>query len=288
MKYFLLISLLFFNLSANSDLKNNYFVFSDTIMLSDIVKSVKKDVKLYTITEGRYTKKVKSKDLLKLLNQYGYSKYNAKHAYIKFTRQSPIDTSKIKEKIRDFYKKRYYNIQIKNIEVHPRGYVKKLFTEYTLKIKEKNALHKNGIISIKSNKNREIFFNYYINAFVNVYKVKYAIKRNTELSMINSRKVKIPLDRFKAMPLQELKNATIQSKHHIKKDTILTTRDIRKLFLIRKGSNVNIFLYNANMSITFSAKATQNGSYGDIINVVKNDGKKIKVFVSGKHKAEVR
>lgn len=288
MKYILLITLFILQLLANTDIKKNYYVYSDDIMLSDVIKNVKKDVKIYSITEGRYTKKIKSKDLIKLLKKYGYTNYHAKHAYVQFTKQSPIDTSRIEQEIRDFYTKRYKDIKIKNIEVHPRGYIDSLFKEYSVKIKERNALHKNGIIAIKSQKNREIFFNYSIDANVHVYKTKKEIKRYSELSIVNCKKTTLHLDKFKAMPLQELKSGIFQSKHHIKKDTILTTRDISKLFLVKKGSNVNIFLYNANMSITFSAKALQNGSYGDIISVIKNNGKRMKVLVIGKHKAEVR
>ncbi len=38
------------------------------------------------------------------------------------------------------------------------------------------------------------------------------------------------LQKFRALPLQEIKKATLQVKHRVKKDFILTDRDVIGLF----------------------------------------------------------
>jgi flagella basal body P-ring formation protein FlgA len=49
-----------------------------------------------------------------------------------------------------------------------------------------------------------------------------------------------------------------------------------------------VSLYGDNMAITFSAKALQDGKVNDIIKVQKSDGKRLKVKVIGKNRAEMR
>jgi len=65
-------------------------------------------------------------------------------------------------------------------------------------------------------------------------------------------------------------------------------RDVSELDLVRRGERVNIFINDANIEISFSAKALQNGKLGSIIEVLNQEGKRIKVIVTGKNRAEVR
>jgi flagella basal body P-ring formation protein FlgA len=288
LKYFVVALLIFINLHANTLLKKNYYVDSNSVKLSDIVPSVKDEKVLYTFLEGRHTKRVKSSQLIKLLQGYGLKEFRSKYAYIQFTQKSPIDISKLESLIKEQYKEHYKEIEIENISLHPRGYIEEIAKEYTIKIQSKNYLHRKGIISIKSFDGKDTFFDYTIKAKVTIYRARKDIKRNSELSALNTRKRTVVLEKFKAMPIQEIKKSTFQSKHRIKKGTILTIRDTMPLFLIRRGSSVNVSLDNSNLSISFSAKATKNACMGDIISVVKRNGKKIKVRVTAKHRAEVR
>ena len=288
LKYFLITIFFLFNLQANTVLNKNYYVNSKSIKLSDIVPAVKSDKILYTFAEGKHTKRVKSSQLIKLLELNGLKEFTSRHAYVRFTQKSPIDTSKIELLIKEHYKEHYKNINIENISVHPRSYIKEIPKEYTIKIQSKNYLHRSGIVAIKSFNGRDTFFSYDINAKVSIYRARQDIKRNSELSALNTRKKSILLEYFKAMPVQEIKKSTIQSKHSIKKGTILTIRDIAPLYLIKRGSSVNVSLDSSNLSISFSAKAVQNGCLGDIISVVKSNGKKIRVRVTARHSAEVR
>ena len=284
----LLFLFLSINLFADIYLKSNYYVKDREVMLSSVVKNVKSDIKLFTIDKSRYSKRVKSKDMLKILKSHKIKEYKSKHSYVQFTLKSPINTAKIKNEIEKFYKEQYKQIKIKNISVEPRSYMEILPNSYETVLKSKSHLFKNGTLYIKTDENKKIFFNYKILAEIVVYTAKDEIKRNSELSKFNCKKKSIILDKFRAMPLQKIVKGTMQSKHKIKQGAILTTRDVQGLYLVKRGSNVNVVLNSSNLAISFSAKAQQDGRYGDVITVMKSSGKKIMVRVTGKRRAEVR
>ena len=281
---------LFFSIGlfADSYLKSNYYVQDREVMLSNIVENIKEDVQLFRIDKSRHSKRVKSKDIIKILQSYGIKDYKSKHSYVQFTKKSPINSEKIKNAIEKVYKEKYAHIKIKNISVEPRSYTTTLPQNYETIFKSKSHLAKDGTLYIKTDDKKKIFFNYKIDAKIIVFEAKKDIKRNIELSNINCKKNSIILDKFRAMPLQNLFKGTIQSTHNIKQGTILTTRDAQGLYLVTRGSNVNVTLNSSNLAISFSAEAQQNGRVGDIITVKKSSGKKIKVRVTGKRRAEVR
>ncbi len=276
------------SLFADTYLKSNYFVQERKIMLSDVVKNTTRDVKLFKIDKSKYSKRIKSKKMLEILNSHGIKNYKSKHSYIQFTKKSPINSEKIKNAIKKVYKERYAYIKIKSISVEPRSYTVTLPQNYETVLKSKSYLSKDGTLYIKTDDKKKIFFNYKIDAEIVVYEAKKDIKRNIELSNINCKKNSIILDKFRAMPLQNLLKGTVQSTHNIKQGTILTTRDAQGLYLVKRGSNVNVTLSSSNLAISFSAEALQNGRFADIITVMKRNGKKVKVRVTGKRTAEVR
>ena len=288
----MLLKILFFSLFslslyANAYLKDHYYVSSNEIRLSTLIPHIKDDFILYSITQGRYTRRIKSKELLNILKQHGYSNYLVKSRYIKFTKENPIDTKKIKQALKEIYLEKYKDIEIRTIEVHARGYIKTMPKKYSVKVQSKSHLKNRGTLSIKSDKNKQIFFDYKIDATVRVFKARVNIKRNIELSHINTVKKSIILDKFRAMPIQIVQNAGLQSKHNIKKDNVLTNRDTQTLQLVKRGSSITVILNSKNMAISFSAQALQNGVYGETIKVKKTNNKIIKIKVTGKNRGEV-
>jgi flagella basal body P-ring formation protein FlgA len=283
--FLLLLSL---NLLANQQLKSNYFIQNNYVLLSDIVNNPRVDLKLYDIDKTRHSKRIKSKLLIKRLQTLGYKNFNTKHNYTQFTQKSPINMDKIKLTILNRYNKEYQNIKIKNVQVNPRSYLTQLPSHYKVNIGKNSHLNRKGILYLKTLDNKKIFFNYIVEAKIKVIKSKNEIKRGDELSNLNTKKKSIILNKFRAMPLQELKKSSFQAKTKIKADSVLTTRDFIGLNLIRRGSNVHVSIINLNMAVSFMAKAHQNGRYGETIVVINKSGKKIKVLVTGRNIAEIR
>ncbi len=283
-------SLLFLTsfLFAQIPLEPLYLVKTKAIKLSTLVKNVKNDKTLYTIDTFRHSKRVKSKEILHILKENGYKEYICKYPYIKFVQKSPIQTQKIEDFVRHYYLEHYPSMQIKKVLVTPRSYTTSLPKEYTLHMQRESFLRHKAIVILKSYKGRETFFDTFITASLTILSAKKDIKRNEELSVFNTQKTSIHFDKFYALPLMQLSPASLQAKYFLKKGKSINVRDIRSLYLVRRGSSVNISLDNSNMNISFVAKAIQNGAYGDIIQVINSKGRKIRVKITGRHQAEVR
>jgi len=257
-------------------------------MLSDIIKKPKKDILLYHFNINEHSKRVRTKDLINELKKHGFNDYKPTNNYTQFSQISPIDTSRITNKIKNLYINNYKNIIIKKITVQPRVYLTSIPSYYEIVMQKKSYLSNSGILYIKTIDKKKIFFNYSIEATVNIFLSKNRIKKDEEISNKNIKKSSIMLDRFRAMPLQEIKKSAFQAKYNMRKNQILTTRDVVGLFLVKRGSNINITLNNLNIDISIVAKAMQNGKYGESINVMTTNGKKIKVIITGRNRAEVK
>ena len=283
-----LIILISIQLLAQKSINSVYYVDSNDINLSVIIKDASPDITLFKIQQNKYKKKIKSKQLINILNAYGYKDIKSNHAYTNFVKKSPIDTTKIESKLKEYYKQNYKYIEIRSITLEPRSYIEELPNEYTVEIRNRNFLKSDGVLNIRTPSRKKIFFNYRVDATVDIYKTRQKIRKNTELSALNSTKKSIILNKFRAKPIQEINIYGMQSRRHIPKGKILTSRDVEELSIVRKGSFVNIILKNNNINISFSAKALQDGKLNQVIRVIKPDGKKLKVKVIGKNLAELR
>jgi len=287
-KAFILFLLFTFTLYADSELKKEYFVSDHNIRLSDLVENPKEDSLLFTIERHRHSKRIKSKEILKLLKNYGYEEYTAPHSYVKFTQKSPFKTDKIEQRLVAYYKEHYPSIQIKKLTVFPRSYTKQIDQEYNVVIGKKSYLKSKDILFIKTEDKKKIFFEYTLYAKVTVMIAKENIKKGTELSRLNVKKKSIILDKFRAIPLQKIEKSMLEAKHNIKKGTTLTKRDVTGLLLVKRGESVHVTIYDANIAISFTAKADTNGKYGESVRVVNSSGSKLMATVTGRNQAEIR
>ena len=283
----LLIFLFSFEVLAIT-LNSTYYIDSRNIKLQDILPRAPYDVTLFKIEQKRYTKRVKSKEVIALLQQHGFKDILSSSSYILFTKNSPIDTSKIKSSITSLYKEKYPNIKINSILVMPRGYVKSLPKKFELIMQKKSYLSRDGTLSIKTLDKKKLFFDYTIDAKIYIYVPKKQLKRRERISALNTRKKSIQFHKFKAMPINEHQLNITQSKRNLKVDTIITLRDIETLNLVRRGSHVSVNFKDNSINISFSAKALQNGKLNDIITIEKRNKKRLKVRVIGKNRVEVK
>ena len=257
-------------------------------MLSDIISNVKEDKLLFSIDTHKHTKRVRTKELLEILKVLGYDEFRAKHNYIQFTKKSPINTALIRLAIKKEYIQKYKQIEILAIEVTPRAYMEKLPQEYEVVFNRYAHLKSNSTLYIKTLDRKKIFFNYSIKAKVNITRARDEIKKGDEISNLNSENDSIMLDKFRAMPLSNIKKSTFEAKHKLKKNSIITSRDVTGLFLIKRGSRVSVTVIDANIAVSFGARANQNGRLGDTITLTNSYKKKIKATVVGRNKAEIR
>lgn len=275
------------NLYADIELEGIYYVENKEVNSSIITGNTKNSFPILTISDNDYLAKIKSKELIEMLNKNGYKNYQNKSSYVNFILKSPIDTSLIKQRLKEYYKKQYKNIDIEDIIVEPRTYMQSLPEEYIVDIRSRDYLFRDGTISIETPQNMKYFFNYYIKAHVMVYESRDIIKKDTKLTPLNYIKKSILLDRFRAKPLQDIEESPLQAKRHIPKGKVLTHNDAESLDVIKRDSMVNVTMYKEGMVITFSAKALQDAKVNDIIKVQNSNKKILKVKVTGLNRAEI-
>ncbi|WP_373071058.1 flagellar basal body P-ring formation chaperone FlgA [Sulfurimonas sp.] len=281
---FLLLSL---NIYALEYIKQTYYIDSHDINSSLFFKN-QKNIKLYEIPNHKYSLRIKRSQLKKLFIDNGFKNFSIESNYIYFELNSPIDTSKIETFLINHYKTKYQHINIKKVSVNPRSYMPYLPDTYTVDIRDRNHLSNEGVLSIEDNQNKKYFFNYTIDADLNVLKAKKNISRDEELSMFNCKTQLVKLEKFRAMPLQKLQQSKFQAKYRLKADTHITRRDVKKLNLVKRDTQVTVFVNNSGMSISFAAKALQSGKLNDIITVQKSDGKRLKARVVAKQRVEIK
>jgi len=287
LRVFLLFFLLSFSLFAKQQLQQEYLIKSKTIYLSDIVKSPKKDEILFNINPARYSKRVEASKLIQRLQSYGYTNFISKHTYIQFTQESPVNLKKLTTALNKYYKKNYNNISIQTISIRPTKYITQLPKIFIIGFQKHSYLAHKGIFYIKTPQNKKIFFNYNIQAKIPLCIARRKIEKAEEISLQNTEKKSIMLQRFRADPLMDCNTNRFEAKHRISKNMLITKRDITGLHLIKRGSNVTVTLKSGAVLITFSARALKSGRYGETITVLHDKNKKIRVRVTGKNRAEV-
>ena len=149
---------LFIHLSANTELKSNYVIQDNFVMLSDIIKNSDSNLKLFDINTNKRSLRIKTKDLLKTLNKLGYKDISSKHNYTQFTQKSLINTDKLELYLRKNYKQNYLAIEIVRLSILPRSYLQQMPQDYTIFIHKNAHLSNKGILEIKTNDNKKIFF----------------------------------------------------------------------------------------------------------------------------------
>lgn len=268
-------------------LERNYFVEGRTVMLSDIVKNPHENFILYTIEADKNIKRVPGRDLIAELKRHGYTAFSTKYAYIQFNKKSSLNLQRIETKLKEHYLSKYSDIRIEKLNIRPRGELRALPQSFAFGIQEREHLSSSGHCFITTPQKRKIFFAYDIVANVDVYYARTDIEKGSELSNFNLIKKSVMLSRFKADPLQKVEAHALEAKHKLKKDMLLTSRDVRGLYLVKRGDRINITFKSDGIDISFSAKALTSGRAGDTIYVLRNEGNKIKVRVIGKNRAEM-
>ena len=272
--------------AAPIQLQKNYYINGKKVLLSNITKSPKNKEILFNINSEKHIKRVKSKELIKLLKKYDIQA-QTHHSYIQFTQKSPIDTHAIEASIVKYYKTHYPTITIKSLLVQPRAFLTHLPTYVTLKFQKRAYLKNYGVVALITEDRKEVFFNYTLNATVRVYKARKKIQRAEEISAINVKLSTISLQKLLDTPLTDITHH-YQAKHILKEDTIITMRDVAPLVVVKRGDIVNAFLQSGSVEISFSAKAQQNGTISDIITIETDQGKKLKAQVLGRNRVKVQ
>jgi len=287
LKKILLFLVLSLNVFALENIERTYYIDSREIT-SNLFFKDQKNIKLYEIPSHKHSLRIRREQLDSLLKENGFNDFEILSRYVYFELNSPIDTSKIETFLTKHYKSKYEKIKINKVFVKPRSFMDSLPSKYTLDIRTRNHLLNEGILSIEDNLNKKYFFNYKIDANVEVLTSTKKILRGEEITQRNSELKSIKLQKFRSIPLQNLYTSEFQAKYHIDKGEFISRRDVKKLDLVREDTQVTVLLNNAGIVISFVATALQSGKLNDIITIQKRDGRKLKARVVAKQRVEIK
>lgn len=276
------------SLYAKTTLDETIMIQENTINISDIIPHAMSDATLYQLDANRYTKRIKAQDVIEKLKEYGYHNIEASSRYINFIKQSPVNLKPIEEHILHYYKEHYPSMRFNSLRVTPRGYVEEMSHNYTIVLSKKAHLKRSGTLYVKTDDKKKIFFDYTIDVVVSVSITKESVKQGNAFSKANTTLKQITLERFRDDPVLIEPQTSLQAKHHIRANEIITIRDVAERTLILRGARISVKLLDANMNIEFSAEALEDGKLNDIITIQNAKGKKMRAKVVGQNLVEVQ
>lgn len=287
MPKYLFLLITFLNILHAYDLKRNYTTDSNTIYASDIIPNIQQNFIITKYDEGQHKLTLTANKIISLFHQHSY-KLSSSIPYVTFTQKSPIDMSKIKQKLRMSFLQKYPNLDIISLKVMPMSYMGKLPNSYTVRIPDYALLNNYSTVYIITPRHREFFFNFTLKAKINIIVATKKIKRHTKLTAFNTKEKFVNFKNFHGMPVSDISNHQYQSKFTIQSGQVILQRNIQPLSLVRRNQDVTATLNQGGISIIFSAKALQSGRKGDTIQIVRDDGKELKAVITGPNMVEIQ
>ncbi len=271
-----------------SSLQKEYFFTSHNITAKFLLKDSNNITQIFTIDKNKTHYKISSKKLLILLSKKGILVKKPKFSYITFNKKSPINTSSLKNRLKEFYTQNLESIEIHNINIHPRVYIDALPLHFSFHINSKNFKHASSTFYITTQKKKRIFFDYTIDASLHVIKSQHILERKEGLNAFNTKKSRIKFTKIRSKPLVHVRKNAYALKHKIKENEVIYMRDVRAFPIIKKGSRVIMYIKEGTLELQSSATAIQDGVLYDMITIEKNDGSRLKAKVIGINKVQMQ
>ncbi len=282
--FFIIISI---PLLAAMHLQQQYYFKTGPIYSTTLFPNIKKKFILFNINNNRTHYRVKSTQLIRRFKEHNLTLTAGSVRYVNFVKMSPVSTARLEEQLAMRYRTVFKNLHVKKVSVTPRSYLSKLPQEYTLLFSEKNMYRSEGVFSIKTADKKRLFFNYRIDATLEVYMPRHPLKRGDPLTPMNTIKKRIVLQKLRALPIVETGVKKYRLKRSMKPNRIITRRDIELYPIVKRGSSVLVELKSGSVVLQFSAIASQDGAKNDIITIQKKDGRRIKARVIAAGRVEM-
>ncbi len=199
-----------------------------------------------------------------------------------------IKSSLIKE-----FKKTYPSMSILHLYISPISSKPKDFSHYNLKalyISKASLKNNHGTFYLlyrNQAKERKIFFKYLLDAKIALYKAAVDIPRNTPLDKSDLVYEESDFKRILFTPIDQSYLYHYITKHKISKGEIITTKDLMSRPDVKRGDELEAFLYSSGVVANFSVKAMQKGRIGDIIRVKKDRSKSFKARITSSTSVEI-
>ena len=283
--------LIFLSLVYSNNLKRDYTFTQDGVYINDVIPNQER-IKLFDIKDSISRFNVKSFSLIKRLREYNISINNIdKISNIAFNRKSNFDDTIIIDFLKEKFLEKYEEIEIINIEVKPLRNINMANMIVREIIIAPYALQRNKgsfkTVFDFQDKQKTIFYNFKINATLAGIKLTKNVSREETFDSSNTKSTRIQLSSVNK-PLSNLPPHTVSARN-LRKNHILSKFDIKKEYLVRKNSHLEVSLNLDGIEITSYFEALENGYINDNIKIQNtSSGKTRFAKVVGKSKVLLR
>ncbi len=276
------------SLFAAMQLEQEYHFSDHKIYSTTLFPGLKDKFILFNINNNRTKYRVKSSKIETLFKKHNLQLNLGNVRYVNFIKKSPINTLALASLIKKRYEAFYLNLHVNYVTVTPRTYLKTLDPNFELILNDNNLKRSKGVFSIKTSKKQRLFFDYELDATLDVYLALHPMGRGDTLSPLNAIKKQVKFGSFNALPLNHINTKEYRLKRSVKKNHVLTQRDIEAYPIVKKGNSVLVELRSGSIVLEFTAIASQDGSKNDIISIQKKDGRRIKARVIAPGRVEIQ
>jgi flagella basal body P-ring formation protein FlgA len=284
----LILLILTFTISYCDTLKQNYTFKNPTIFSSDLINGCPKHFEILQIPEGKSTYRINSQIIAKTFELNGCSIDITKVRYVNFTKQTALNLLPIKKQLYDVFMTSYPTMVIQKIEVFPRGFIESL-PEHSSAVFDKDICDNNsGTFYVVDENGVRRYFDFTLDATLNVLHSNQKISRNTVLSSFNTAIRLVPFTQFHGIPLGTIPDKIQRFRRSIRENEPIIDRYLEPLPIVLKGAKVNVQVQNGSVIVEFIGTATQEGALYDIITIEKSDKKRAKAKVIGENQVELQ
>ncbi|MDD5211075.1 MAG: flagellar basal body P-ring formation chaperone FlgA [Sulfuricurvum sp.] len=284
----LIVFLLFFATAQCDTLKQTYTFKEPKIYSSDLVSGCPKRFEILQIPEGKSTYRINAQIIAKAFELNGCSVDVTKVRYVNFTKQTTLNVLPLKQQLYDAFMTKYPAMIIQKIDVFPRGFIESL-SEHSKGVFDKDICdNNNGTFYVLDESGVRRYFDFTLEATLNVLHSNQKITRNTVISPSNTAIKLIPFSKFRGMPLGTLPAQAHRFSRSIRENEPIVDRYLEPLPIVLKGAKVSVQVQNGPVIVEFIGTATQEGALYDIITIEKSDKKRAKAKVIGENRVELQ
>ena len=285
----LLILFSLFFASAQCDVLKQAYTFKEPkIYSSDLVSGCPKRFEILQIPDGKTTYRINAQIIAKTYELNGCSVDVGSVRYVNFTKQTALDLSPLKQQLMDFFISTYPTMNIQNINIFPRGFIEFIPENSKAVFDQDMAGRNDGIFYVLDKSGLRRYFDFSLEASLNVLHTNQKINRNQILSSGNTSLKLVPFTQFRGIPLGTLPDQTQRFRRSLREDIPIIDRYLEPLPIVLKGSKVSVQVKSGLVIVEFVGTATQEGALYDIITIEKSDKKREKAKVIGENQVELQ
>ncbi|MCF6172749.1 MAG: flagellar basal body P-ring formation chaperone FlgA, partial [Campylobacteraceae bacterium] len=277
----LLLMLTFLGANDKFFIKNSYCVDNlQKITSSLFTRNKKNEFFISNLPKNVVSYRISSLKIISKFKQNEINITDLSNGIVTFKKcKIPIDLETIKIMLEKKFRKKFRNINIKNIKISPTSNINPNFSFYKIRrldIKKNYLRRAKGTFGVwisKGNSTKQIYLKYNIDALVTVFKANYNLRNGKILQNNDYIRERIKLKKLPIKILQEDPSNKFIVRGYIRKGAILSMSHFRVKKDILKGNYIKAILKDENLVLEVDAHMLKDANIGDIVPIKTVAGK---------------